>query len=41
MARTMEPSITSVSAQMSLKGVPRAHSYTTCGAQVAAAGAAL
>ncbi len=30
MARTMLPSITSVSPQMSLKGVPRAHSYTTC-----------
>ena len=33
MARTMVPSITSVSPQMSLKGVPRAHSYTTCGAE--------
>ena len=29
-ARTMDPSMTSVKAQISLKGVPFAHSYTTC-----------
>eukprot|EP00955_Chlamydomonas_euryale_P050094 354461-Chlamydomonas_euryale.AAC.9 len=29
-ARTIEPSITSVSPQMASNGVPRAHSYTTC-----------
>ena len=30
MARTIDPSITSVSVQISWKGVPLAHSYTTC-----------
>ena len=30
MQRTMEPSTTVVSSQMSLKAVPLAHSYTTC-----------
>ena len=30
MVRTMLPSLTSVSVHMSLKGVPRAHSHTTC-----------
>lgn len=33
MARTMVPSITSVRLQMSLNGMPRAHSYTTCSPQ--------
>ena len=30
MQRTIDPSITSVRPQMAWKGVPRAHSYTTC-----------